>query len=58
MRIDAATHHTYLWPRVAVVDESGGFKIVRQTNVPEAPAPYLVEHDDPVKFLRAKAGRD
>lgn len=58
VRIDASTHHTYLWPRVAVVDESGEFKIVRQTNVPVAPAPYLVEHDDPVKFLQARAGRD
>lgn len=58
VRIDASTHHTYLWPRVAVVGESGEFEVVRQTGAPEAPEPYLVEHDDPIKFLRTRLGRD
>ena len=56
VRIDAATHHTYLWPRVGVINDRGEFDIVRETTAPEAPAPYLVEHDDPVSFALSEAG--
>lgn len=47
VRIDGRTHHTYLWPRVAVVRDHGGFEVVRESASPVAPEPYLVEHDDP-----------
>ena len=56
VRLDASNHHTYLWPRVGVVDNRGQFEIVRETTAPEAPAPYLVEHDDPVSFAMAETG--
>ncbi|MEL6521789.1 MAG: transporter substrate-binding domain-containing protein [Pseudomonadota bacterium] len=47
VRIDGRTHHTYLWPRIAVVREHGGFEVVRESASPVAPEPYLVEHDEP-----------
>lgn len=56
VRIDASTHHTYLWPRVAVVDETGKFEIVSGSSAPVAPEPYLVEHDDPIIAAQQKAG--
>ncbi|MCH8466545.1 MAG: transporter substrate-binding domain-containing protein [Roseinatronobacter sp.] len=43
VRVDAVTHHTHLWPRVAVVGEGGKFQIVREATEPVAPDPYLVE---------------
>lgn len=46
VRIDAATHHTHLWPRVAVIRENGEFEIVRETAGPVAPDPYLVAVDE------------
>jgi branched-chain amino acid transport system substrate-binding protein len=59
VRIDAATHHTHLWPRVAVVGESGAFEIVRESAGPVAPDPYLVAVDEGVHGPSAKvrAGR-
>ncbi|MCR8549278.1 transporter substrate-binding domain-containing protein [Salipiger sp. P9] len=48
VRVDEITHHTSLWPRVAVVREDGEFEIVREAPAPVAPAPYLVELDDPI----------
>ncbi|EAQ01511.1 hypothetical protein OB2597_01442 [Pseudooceanicola batsensis HTCC2597] len=56
VRVDAVNHHTYLWPRVGLVDGKGEFEVVRETSAPEAPEPYLVEHDDPVSFAKAKGG--
>lgn len=56
VRVDAKTHHTYLWPRVAIVGDSGDFEIVRDSRVPVAPRPYLVEHDDPVSVARQRTG--
>lgn len=50
VRVDEITHHTSLWPRVAVVGDSGEFEIVREAPAAVAPAPYLVELDDPVDF--------
>lgn len=43
VRVDASTHHTHLWPRVAVVAQSGVFEIVRESGHAVAPDPYLVE---------------
>jgi len=43
VRVDGVTHHTHLWPRVAVVGEDGEFEIVREATEPVAPDPYLVE---------------
>ena len=54
VRIDAATHHTHLWPRVAVVGNSGEFEIVRETSDPVAPDPYLVAVDDGMLSRAAK----
>jgi branched-chain amino acid transport system substrate-binding protein len=59
VRVDAATHHTHLWPRVAVVGETGAFEIVRESVGPVAPDPYLVAVDEGPHRLSAKvsAGR-
>ena len=58
VRVDAATHHTHLWPRVAVVDESGTFRIVRESAKPVAPDPYLVEMEKlpPVTLASVPSG--
>lgn len=48
VRVDSVTHHTSLWPRVAVMGESGAFEVVRESPVPVDPAPYLIVLDDPV----------
>lgn len=58
VRIDPVTHHTYLWPRIGVVRPGGAFEIVREASAPEAPEPYLVEHDDAASLARAGAGGD
>lgn len=46
VRVQANTHHTYLWPRVAVATETGAFRIVREATGPVAPDPYLIEYGD------------
>lgn len=56
VRIDPTTHHTFLWPRVAVVRENGKFEIVSDSGAPMAPEPYLVEHDDPIVAARRRTG--
>lgn len=59
VRVDEITHHTSLWPRVGVVRDDGEFEIVREAIAPVAPAPYLVELDDPLQMrttLTASAG--
>lgn len=50
VRVDEITHHTSVWPRVGVVGKNGEFEIVREARAPVAPAPYLVELDDPIEF--------
>lgn len=59
VRVDTVTHHTSLWPRVAVMRESGVFEVVRESPVPVDPAPYLMVLEDPVedKELLARTGR-
>lgn len=53
VRVDATTNHTVLWPRVAIVDADGKFRIVRQASSPVIPAPYLMQLEDPVVPLKA-----
>lgn len=43
VRVDARTHHTHLWPRVARIDSRGEFEILRESAVPVRPDPYLVD---------------
>ncbi len=42
IRIDAATHHTHLYPRIGRADDRGQFTIVREANRSIPPDPYLV----------------
>lgn len=49
VRVDSVTHHTSLWPRVAVMRDCGDFEIVRESPVPVDPAPYLMVLEDPVE---------
>lgn len=50
VRIDGRSHHTCVWPRIAVVRDHGGFEVVRESASPVTPEPYLVEHDEPGMF--------
>lgn len=43
VRIDRENHHTYLWPRVARVDDSGQFRVVDDPEVRVKPDPYMYE---------------
>ena len=42
VRVDAENHHTYLWPRIARLDEQGRFEVVRDSAVRVKPDPYRV----------------
>jgi branched-chain amino acid transport system substrate-binding protein len=42
VRVDADNHHTYLWPRVARLDDRGAFQIVWNPGVRVKPDPYCV----------------
>ncbi|ARE82655.1 aliphatic amidase expression-regulating protein [Roseovarius mucosus] len=53
VRVDAATNHTVLWPRVAIVDADGKFRIVREASSPVIPSPYLIQLEDPVALSHA-----
>lgn len=44
VRLDAATHHSYLWPRVARAASDGQFQVLETTAEPVRPEPYMVEH--------------
>ncbi|TQS72258.1 transporter substrate-binding protein [Rhodobacteraceae bacterium] len=44
VRLDAGTHHSYLWPRVARADTRGVFQIVEAAPEAVRPEPYMVEH--------------
>jgi branched-chain amino acid transport system substrate-binding protein len=55
VRVEANTHHTHLWPRVAVVGENGEFQIVRESTQAVAPDPYLVELENSLDLLAADA---
>lgn len=55
VHVDASTHHTHLWPRVAVVGETGEFQIVRESTQAVAPDPYLVELENGLDLPAADA---
>jgi ABC-type branched-subunit amino acid transport system substrate-binding protein len=42
--IDPDNHHTWLNPRIGILDEVGGFDVVWQASGPVKPDPYLVDH--------------
>jgi ABC-type branched-subunit amino acid transport system substrate-binding protein len=42
--IDAANNHTWLTPRIGIINESGGFDVAWEANAPVRPDPYLVDH--------------
>lgn len=43
VRIDKENHHTYLWPRVARVDDTGQYQVVDDPEVRVKPDPYMFE---------------
>jgi branched-chain amino acid transport system substrate-binding protein len=43
VRIDKENHHTYLWPRVARVDEKGRYQVVDDPGIRVKPDPYMFE---------------
>lgn len=45
VRVSRESHHTHLWPKVAIVDANGEFKIVREAFEPVPPDPYLKDFD-------------
>ncbi|MGE5478050.1 MAG: transporter substrate-binding protein [Bacteroidales bacterium] len=40
VRLDPATLHPYLWPKLAVVTADGGFKVIARSDRPVAPLPF------------------
>jgi len=57
VQVEGNTHHTYLWPRVAVVGESGQFEIVREASAQVKPDPYLIEYDDEFEMSASRAAK-
>ncbi|KFE36181.1 transporter substrate-binding domain-containing protein [Thioclava atlantica] len=56
VQVEEATHHTSLWPRVAVVGENGQFEIVREAAAPVKPDPYLIEYDKEFQLAAPRTG--
>ncbi|MCL4067514.1 transporter substrate-binding domain-containing protein [Pseudomonas sp. GX19020] len=44
VRIDAATHHCWLWPRIGRVNARNAFEVIEDAAAPVKPEPYMVEH--------------
>jgi branched-chain amino acid transport system substrate-binding protein len=42
IKIDKDNHHTYLWPKIGRVNQSGQFDIIEQADTWVKPDPYLV----------------
>jgi urea transport system substrate-binding protein len=42
--VDPDNHHTWLNPRIGILDEAGNFDVVWQASGPVKPDPYLVHH--------------
>ncbi|MDK3018056.1 transporter substrate-binding domain-containing protein [Pseudodonghicola flavimaris] len=57
VQVEESTHHTYLWPRVAVVGESGRFEIVREASAQVKPDPYLIEYDDEFEMSASRVAK-
>lgn len=45
VRVSRENHHTYLWPKVAVVNGKGEFDIVQNAQTSIRPDPYLIDFD-------------
>ncbi|MEJ2114949.1 MAG: transporter substrate-binding domain-containing protein [Gammaproteobacteria bacterium] len=54
IQIDPDNNHTYLWPKIARVNELGKFEIVAETDVPVKPDPYLVDLGSDKSLSRMK----
>ncbi|AFT72245.1 ABC-type branched-chain amino acid transport systems periplasmic component-like protein [Alloalcanivorax dieselolei B5] len=44
VKLDAATHHTWLWSRIGRVDARNAFEVIEVEKNPIKPEPYMVEH--------------
>lgn len=44
VRLDAATHHTWLWPRIGRVNAKNAFDVIEAEKGPVKPEPYMVQH--------------
>lgn len=44
VKIDPQTNHTYLWPRVAKLDDNGRYEIVFEPDEWVAPDPFMTRH--------------
>lgn len=44
IRIDPDNNHTFLYPRIGMVNEHGDFDVVWEAKAPVKPDPYLVDH--------------
>lgn len=44
VRVDADNNHTFLWPRIGLTDGNGSFKVVRTSDAPVKPDPYLIDY--------------
>lgn len=57
VKIDAATNHTHLWPRVAKINEKGLYDIVYDPGLRIAPDPFMLGHrsDPPLADISATA---
>ncbi|MCF7728077.1 transporter substrate-binding domain-containing protein [Sulfitobacter sp. M22] len=44
VHLDADTHHSYLWPRVARAGDDGRFHVIEAASEAVRPEPYMVDH--------------
>lgn len=44
VRMDGATHHCWLWPRIGRVNAQNAFDVIEDATAPVKPEPYMVEH--------------
>jgi len=44
VKIDEASHHTYLWPRIAKVNSARRFEILEEEQHAIQPFPYMIQH--------------
>lgn len=44
VKVDTSNHHTYLWPRIARVDNARSFQIIEQEKAAIRPEPFMIQH--------------
>jgi branched-chain amino acid transport system substrate-binding protein len=44
VKLDAVTHHTWLWPRIGRVNSHNEFEVIEEEKSPVKPEPYMVQH--------------